>query len=537
MAGGSPSLRLEPGRLRLPGGDRRPLRPRPGGRAGNRPPRRRRLRLEGLAAAAGRPRRDGGAGGRAAGSARRHAAADVRVHRLPHAHDPAAPARRRPRWAPDGDRARRRRADLDGGGVRRAERGRDADDVRVCEPPDNAPPRAPRRADALVDARAGRVSGDVRARGSDRRARGCALLRPDRAPDPERAGDRPRRAATRSRPATSSAACVAAPSSSAGTRATPRRRPGETAGGSSASGWPRRPIPRERRPSTASARAEDDGTFTIRVAATDIGTGARTVLAQLAADTLEVPLEAVTIEIGDGDFGPAPVAGGSAGTSSWGSAVVKACRRVRAGHREVSVDTEDEAGSAEPLSKHAFVAQFVEVGVDVDSGEVRVDRVLGVFAAGCILNPKTARSQLIGGMTIGVSMALLGESRLDQAFGDYPNHDLAQYHVPVNADLPEIEAVWLEEDDRTSSPSERRGSARSGSSVRPPRSRTPSTTRPASACATCRSRRTSCSPGSRNATSSSRRSSSCYSRCRSGCRGCSGCRSPSRCRARRPRCR
>jgi xanthine dehydrogenase YagR molybdenum-binding subunit len=205
--------------------------------------------------------------------------------------------------------------------------------------------------------------------------------------------------------------------------------------------------PARRRPCVASARAEEDGTFTIRVGATDIGTGARTVLAQLAADALEVPLESIAIEIGDSDLGNAPVAGGSAGTSSWGSAVVKACRLVHPGRREVTVDTEGEAAAAEPLSKHAFGAQFVEVRVDVDTAEVRVARALGVFAAGRILNPKTARSQLIGGMTMGVSMALLEESRIDPRFGDYVNHDLAMYHVPVNADLPGIEAVWIDEDD------------------------------------------------------------------------------------------
>jgi xanthine dehydrogenase YagR molybdenum-binding subunit len=205
--------------------------------------------------------------------------------------------------------------------------------------------------------------------------------------------------------------------------------------------------PARRRPSTAFARAEDDGTFTIRVGAVDIGTGARTVLAQIAADTLEVPVEAIEIEIGDSDFGTAPVAGGSAGTASWGSAVVKACRMLRTGRSEATVDTEDEAGASEPLSKHAFGAQFVEVRVDADTAEIRVPRVLGVFAAGRIVNPKTARSQFIGGMTMGVSMALLEESRVDARFGDVVNHDLAMYHVPVNADVPDIEAVWLNEDD------------------------------------------------------------------------------------------
>jgi xanthine dehydrogenase YagR molybdenum-binding subunit len=206
--------------------------------------------------------------------------------------------------------------------------------------------------------------------------------------------------------------------------------------------------PARRRPSTAHARRNDDGTFTIRVGAVDIGTGARTVLAQIAADVLEVELERVRIEIGDSDFGSAPVAGGSAGTSSWGAAVVKACRTLRVSDEdEVHVDTEREADAEEPLAKHAFGAHFVEVRVDVDTAEVRVERALGVFACGRILNPKTARSQFIGGMTMGIGMALEEESTIDPRFGDFVNHDLAQYHVPVSADVPRIDAVWIDEVD------------------------------------------------------------------------------------------
>jgi xanthine dehydrogenase YagR molybdenum-binding subunit len=206
--------------------------------------------------------------------------------------------------------------------------------------------------------------------------------------------------------------------------------------------------PARRRPSQASARRNGDGTYTVQVGATDIGTGARTVMAQIAADVLEVGLDRIRIEVGDSDFGNAPVAGGSAGTSSWGSAVVKACRELRGRDEdEVSVDTSDEAGAREPLSKHGFGAIFVEVSVDVDTGEVRVPRALGVFACGRILNPKTARSQFIGGMTMGLGMALMEETTMDDRLGAWTNHDLAQYHVPVNADVPAIDAIWLDEDD------------------------------------------------------------------------------------------
>jgi xanthine dehydrogenase YagR molybdenum-binding subunit len=212
--------------------------------------------------------------------------------------------------------------------------------------------------------------------------------------------------------------------------------------------------PTYRQPSQASARAEQGGGFTVRVSAADIGTGARTVLTQIAADALELPVERVTVLIGDSAFPRASVAGGSSGTSSWGSAVVGACealrRRLAAGESapcEASYDTTEDVGALEELSRHAFGAQFVEARVDVDTGEVRTPRVLGVFAAGRIVNARTARSQLIGGMTMGLSMALYEESTMDREFGDYLNHDLAQYHVAACADVADIDATWIEEDD------------------------------------------------------------------------------------------
>ena len=203
-----------------------------------------------------------------------------------------------------------------------------------------------------------------------------------------------------------------------------------------------------RSPSKATARFEPDGSYTVEIAATDIGTGARTVLTQIAADALGVDPEQVRLEIGDSDFGQAAIAGGSMGTASWGTAVVRACEALLAqGEGEVSVHTGDEIKAQAQLSRHAFGAQFVEVRVDADSGEIRLPRVLGVFGVGRVINPKTARSQFIGGMTQGLGMALQEESVMDRGFGDYLNHDLAQYHVPVNADIEDIEAAWIDEDD------------------------------------------------------------------------------------------
>lgn len=213
-----------------------------------------------------------------------------------------------------------------------------------------------------------------------------------------------------------------------------------------------------RRPSQASVRAEPDGRFTVRIAAADIGTGARTVLTQIAADALRAPVDRVRVEIGDSALPTAALAGGSMGTASWGTAVVRACEALleeldrRGGDLpadgvEAGADTTEEIRGQRRFARHAFGAQFAEVGVDVDTGETRVLRLLGVFAAGRIVNPKTARSQLIGGMTMGLSMALLEESVMDREFGDYLNHDLAQYHVAACADVRDIEALWVEEDD------------------------------------------------------------------------------------------
>lgn len=216
-------------------------------------------------------------------------------------------------------------------------------------------------------------------------------------------------------------------------------------------------------PCRASARAWPDGTYLVQVNATDIGTGARTVLAQIAADTLQVALDDVRVDIGNSDLPSAPLAGGSSGTASWGWAVHKACTALRERLATesgtlpneglyVTADTKEDARDKPPYARHAFGAHFAEVAVDADSGEVRVRRLLGVYAAGRILNPRTAHSQFVGGMTMGIGMALTEHSVMDSAFGDFTERDLASYHVPSHADVPEIEAHWVEEDDRHLNP-------------------------------------------------------------------------------------
>jgi xanthine dehydrogenase YagR molybdenum-binding subunit len=122
------------------------------------------------------------------------------------------------------------------------------------------------------------------------------------------------------------------------------------------------------------------------------------------------------------------------------------------GGTHASADTTEDVKALEAYSRHAFGAQFAEVRVDADTGEVRVSRLLGVFAAGRILNPKTARSQFIGGMTMGLGMALLEEGVIDREFGDYVNHDLAGYHVAAHADVESIEILTIPEDDPNLNP-------------------------------------------------------------------------------------
>ncbi|MDJ0385629.1 xanthine dehydrogenase family protein molybdopterin-binding subunit [Streptomyces sp. G-G2] len=216
-------------------------------------------------------------------------------------------------------------------------------------------------------------------------------------------------------------------------------------------------------PSTARARAHPDGTYTVEVNATDIGTGARTVLAQVAADALGVPLASVTALVGHTGLPAASLAGGSSGTASWGWAVHDACDALAArlarhhgplppGGLSASADTTRSAQQKSPYARHAFGAHFADVQVDTVTGEVRVRRLLGVYAAGRILNPTTARSQFRGGMVMGLGMALTEHSTLDPAFGDFAERDLAGYHIPVNADVPAIEAHWIEEHDKHLNP-------------------------------------------------------------------------------------
>jgi len=249
---------------------------------------------------------------------------------------------------------------------------------------------------------------------------------------------------------------------------------------------------------SAMVRIDRNGQVVAQCDMTDIGTGTYTVLTQIAAETLGVPAATVIIQLGDSDFPRTPGSGGSWGAATSGSAVHAACTTLkqnileaarqheRSPFKGVNTDElrltdgqigtlqrrvpigdfvgmvapdgfsgEGKVGTADfykTYSQHSFGAHFAEVGVDCDSGEIRLRRMLGVFAAGRILNAKTARSQLIGGMVWGVGAALLEEGVIDKRYGQFINHDLAEYHVAVNADVPQVEAVLVEEYDDKANP-------------------------------------------------------------------------------------
>ena len=227
------------------------------------------------------------------------------------------------------------------------------------------------------------------------------------------------------------------------------------------------------------------------MAMTDIGTGTYTILTQIAAEALGLGMSQVVVLLGDTRFPSASGSGGSFGAGSSGSALFDACCNLRdrlamaagidpaqaefrggsvhgggrsatlaslAGHEGIEADGEVRPGSLKSqFSQQAYGAHFAEVGVDIDTGEIRLRRMLGVFAAGRILNEKTARSQAIGGMIFGVGAALEEQVVLDDRFGNFVNPDLAEYHVPVHADVPDVDAFFLREIDDKTNPLKSKG--------------------------------------------------------------------------------
>lgn len=213
------------------------------------------------------------------------------------------------------------------------------------------------------------------------------------------------------------------------------------------------------------ARVESlgEGRYRVSIGAVDIGTGARTVLTQIAADALGVEASCIDLRIADTALPMATVAGGSSGTSSWGSTIVAAAQRFRADHgAEPAAGLRAEASAvrgdeAERFSFHSFGAVFAEVRVHRYTGELRVPRLLGVYNVGRVINPRTARSQFLGGLVMGLSAALFEESMRDPRFGHVVTRDLATYHVASHADVQGVEAEWLDDETPTFTPMGSRG--------------------------------------------------------------------------------
>ncbi|MDN2700487.1 xanthine dehydrogenase family protein molybdopterin-binding subunit [Janthinobacterium sp. SUN100] len=244
-------------------------------------------------------------------------------------------------------------------------------------------------------------------------------------------------------------------------------------------------------PSAARVRLDANGIVTVETDMTDIGTGSYTIIAQTAAEMLGVTLTRVVVRLGDSDFPVSAGSGGQWGGNSSTAGVYAACVRLRqaiaaklgfdekearfsdgqvsqgersvplaaaAYHGDVVAEDRMEYGDLDKkFQQSTFGAHFVEVGVDSDTGEVRVRRMLAVCAAGRILNPKAARSQVIGAMTMGVGAALMEELVVDQRRGYFVNHDLAGYEVPVHADIPHQDVIFLDETDPMSSPMKAKG--------------------------------------------------------------------------------
>jgi xanthine dehydrogenase YagR molybdenum-binding subunit len=243
--------------------------------------------------------------------------------------------------------------------------------------------------------------------------------------------------------------------------------------------------------SGARVRLDGKGIVTVETDMTDIGTGTYTIIAQTAAEMMGVGLDKVVVKLGDSDFPASAGSGGQWGANNSTAGVYAACVKLRdavaqklgfnsgdvtfgdgqvkSGNRSAALAdaardgelTAEDAIEYGDLGKthqqSTFAGHFVEVAVDRFTGETRVRRMLAVCAAGRILNPKSARSQVIGAMTMGVGAALMEELAVDKRLGLFINHDLASYEVPVHADIPHQEVVFLDETDPMSSPMKAKG--------------------------------------------------------------------------------
>ncbi|HEX2833225.1 MAG TPA: xanthine dehydrogenase family protein molybdopterin-binding subunit [Thermoanaerobaculia bacterium] len=235
--------------------------------------------------------------------------------------------------------------------------------------------------------------------------------------------------------------------------------------------------PAHRSPASARARMNADGTVVVSSGSHEMGMGTATVMAQLAAETLNMPAERVRFEYGDTMLPQAPISAGSMTASSVGSAVYEVANALRRklielnGGREIAnadqyaavlhanylpqvevrVDSKPDPES-QKFAMHSFGCHFAEASVDPDLGLVRLRRMVSAFAAGRVLNEKTARSQYLGGIVQGIGMALLEETHFDRRFGSFTNINFGDYLVPVNADIRNLDVIFVEEEDRHVNP-------------------------------------------------------------------------------------
>ncbi len=249
-------------------------------------------------------------------------------------------------------------------------------------------------------------------------------------------------------------------------------------------------------PSGAKVTLQPGGRLMVETQMTDIGTGSYTILGQVAAEMLGLPLEQVTVRLGDSDYPQASGSGGSFGANSSASGVYAACVKLRAdilkklnfasgsstfedgevrceanhvplaevaGKDGMSAEDKMTWGDlTEQYAQASFGAHFAEVAVNSVTGETRVRRMLSVAAIGRVLNPVTARSQCLGGITMGIGSALMEHLEVDPRYGLFINHDLAEYQVPVHADIPDLDVVFLEDLDDKSSPVKAKGTGELG---------------------------------------------------------------------------
>jgi xanthine dehydrogenase YagR molybdenum-binding subunit len=243
--------------------------------------------------------------------------------------------------------------------------------------------------------------------------------------------------------------------------------------------------------SAARVRLGPDGFVTVETDMTDIGTGSYTIIAQTAAETMGLPLDKIHVRLGDSDFPAAAGSGGQWGANNSTAGVYAACMKLREivvqtlgytgndvqfddghvidgarstklaeaakGGEIVAQDGIEYGDIYKRVQQSTFAGHFVEVAVDGYTGETHLRRMLAVCAAGRILNPMSARSQVIGAMTMGAGAALSEELAVDTRFGFFVNHDLAGYEVPVHADIPHQEVIFLDETDPYSSPMKAKG--------------------------------------------------------------------------------